>query len=154
MIARTLLWVKHEYVMGSSIYETTRQKLFGHGVRNTNDGRLTLVDKKLFLLFVKLERAQRSKYFDAVEAAVHAIEVYVKSIGKPQIALFAYMYVYFSDGTPKMTECDELLERGGVRKIKEYRRPVTDEEIAIAAWAGVKFDRYRDSFFHALHISR
>jgi len=140
--------------MGSSIYQTTRQRLFGHGVRNTSDGRLTLIDKRLFLLFVKLERAQRLKYFDAVEAAVHAIEAYAKSIGKPQLALFAYMYVYFSDGTPKMTESDEVLEGGGVRKTKEYRRPVTDEEIAIAAWAGVKFDRYRDSFFHALYINQ
>lgn len=140
--------------MGSSIYQTTRQKLFGHGVRNTNDGRLTLIDKRLFLLFVKLERARRLKCFDAVEAAVHAIEAYVKSIGKPQLALFAYMYVYFSDGTPKMTKYDEILEGGGVRKVKEYRRPVTDEEIAIAAWAGVKFDRYGNSFFRALNLDR
>ncbi|MDX8525521.1 hypothetical protein RFM68_13460 [Mesorhizobium sp. MSK_1335] len=91
------------------------------------------------------------KYFDAVESAVHAIEAYVKSIGKPQLALFAYRYVYFSDGTPKMTKLDEVVEDGGVRKIKEYRRPVTDEEIAIAAWAGVRLHRYETSFCRALY---
>ncbi|KRB29517.1 hypothetical protein ASD99_25060 [Mesorhizobium sp. Root695] len=146
--------MKHEYIMSLSIYHATKQKLLAHGVKNTEDGNLTLTDKRLFLLFVRLERARRSKCFEAVQAAVCAIETYAKSIGKRQVAIFAYMYMRFSDGTPKMTHLDETLEGGGVRKIKEYRRPVTDEEITIAAWARVKFDRYENSFFRALYSNR
>jgi len=140
--------------MGFSIYHYTKRKLLGHGVRNTDDGSLTLADKRLFLLFVKLERAQRGKSFEAVQAAVHAIEIYTGSIGKRHVAIFAYMYLRFSDGTPKMTHLDETLEGGGVRKTKDYRRPVIDEEIVIAEWAKVRFNRYENSFFRALHINR
>jgi uncharacterized membrane protein len=140
--------------MALSIYLATRKKLISHGVKNTPDGNLTLTDKGLFLLFVRLERAQRSKSFEAVQAAVQAIESYTQSIGKQYLTLFAYMYIYFSDGTPKLTKFDEILEDGGVRKTKEYRRAVTDEEIVISAWAALKFNRYRDSFFRALYSRR
>ncbi|WP_217578895.1 hypothetical protein [Mesorhizobium sp. GbtcB19] len=120
-------------------------------MNNAGDGNLTLLDRGLFLLFVKLERAQRLKSFEAVEAAVQSIERCTNSIGKRHLALFAYAYVYFSDGTPKMTERHEILEGEGVRKVKEYRRAVTDEEIAIAVWAQVKLNRYESSFRRALH---
>ena len=53
-----------------------------------------------------------------------------------------------------MTHLDETLEGGGVRKTKDYRRPVIDEEIVIAEWAKVRFNRYENSFFRALHINR
>lgn len=140
--------------MALSIYLATKKKLISHGVKNTPDGNLTLTDKGLFLRFVRLERAQRSKSFEAVQEAVQAIEIYTESIGKRYLALFAYMYIYFSDGTPKLTRPDEILKDGGVRKTKEYRRAVTDEEIVISAWAALKFDRYRDGFFRALYSRR
>ncbi|TIR17561.1 MAG: hypothetical protein E5X34_23335 [Mesorhizobium sp.] len=140
--------------MALSIYLATRKKLISHGVKNTPDGNLTLTDKGLFLLFVRLERAQRSKSFEAVQAAVQFIESHTESIGKRYLTLFAYMYIYFSDGTPKLTELDEILEDGGVRKTKEYRRAVTDEEIVIAAWGKVQFNRYENSFFRALYAHR
>ncbi|RUU53350.1 hypothetical protein [Mesorhizobium sp. M2C.T.Ca.TU.002.02.1.1] len=140
--------------MALSIYLATRKKLVSHGVRDTRDGNLTLTDRDLFVRFVKLERAQRLKSFEAVQAAVQSIEAYTNSIGKRYLALFAYMYLRFSDGTPKMTEADEALESGGVRKIKEYRRAVTDEEIVIAAWGTVQFNRYENGFFRALYAHR
>ncbi len=40
----------------------------------------------------------------------------------------AYLYLGFFDSTPKRTLIDEHLEDGGVRKCKEYRRQVSDEE--------------------------
>lgn len=50
-----------------------------------------------------------------------------------------------------MTTIDNGLEGDGMRITMEYRRAVTDEEIAIAAWAKVKFSRYGDSFFRVLY---
>ncbi|AZO57265.1 MAG: hypothetical protein EOS78_24960 [Mesorhizobium sp.] len=137
--------------MALSIYLATRRKLTLRGVKNTCDGNPILIDKDLFLLFVTLERALRSKSFDAVQAAVQAIESYATSIGKRYLVLFAYWYIHFSDGTPKMTTIDNGLEGDGMRITMEYRRAVTDEEIAIAAWAKVKFSRYGDSFFRVLY---
>jgi len=50
----------------------------------------------------------------------------------------AYIYLGFFDFTPKRIHKDEPLEDGGVRKCKEYRRQVSDEEVRIGLWARVK----------------
>ena len=141
--------------MSLSIYQFTYQKLFPSGVGNDSDKKIIFRDKYLFLLFVKLERARRLECFDAVHAAVSNIENYLKKIGKRHLMIFAYSYLYFfSDGTPNLTERDEVLNNGDIRKCKIYKKPATEEEIMIASWAGLKYRRYGPYFYRALEINR
>ena len=124
-----------------SIYQFVKEKLITHGVDKTPDGRLALTDQKLFSLFIDLERAAREGSFDTVQSASFRIEEYLSSLTKRQLMAFVYMYLKFSDFTPKRTLLDEHLEDGGVRKCKEYRRQVSDEETLIGLWASVKYDQ-------------
>ncbi|GAA6180675.1 MULTISPECIES: hypothetical protein [unclassified Shimia] len=123
------------------IYKYVKDKLITHGVENTSDGQLTLSDNKLFKQFVKLERASRSGSFDAVQAAVLEIETYLLAIEKRQLMVFAYMYLRFSDFTPKLTKPDENLGDGRVGKSYEFERQVSDEEMLIGLWAKVKYEQ-------------
>lgn len=102
--------------MSFSINGFVKQKMLAHGVRNTSDGMLTITGSRLFLDFVRLERAVRLQDFAAVQSSVGAIERRTLSMGKRHLALFAYMYLYFSDATPKYTHSDAALEGGGVRR--------------------------------------
>ena len=136
-----------------SIYKFVNRKLLGHGVRNTTDGQLTLTDRKLFLAIVRLERAVRQQDFAAVQLAVDAIESHCRSIGKQQVTLFAYMYLRFSDATPKYTHADQQMDGGVVRRTVDYRRKTSPTERLIADWSSVWLDRYSNAFFRALRQS-
>lgn len=137
----------------ASIYQFVKNKLAIHGVEKTKDGLLILNDQKLFALFVKLERAARSGSFDAVQTAVLEIESYLISIEKRQLMAFAYMYLKFSDFTPKLTRADEHLPDGCVRKSKDFLRQVTDEEMLIGLWATIKFDQEGEKFLRIVYAS-
>jgi len=123
----------------TSIYQFVKNKLGTHGVENTKGGLLVLSDKKLFLLFVALERAVRKSSFDAVQSVVLEIENYLSTIEKRQLMVFAYMYLRFSDLTPSQSELDEQLPDGRIRKSAVFSRRVTDEEMLIGLWARVKY---------------
>ena len=137
--------------MSLSIYQFTYRKLFPSGVSNDSDYQIIFRDKYLFLLFVKLERARRLQCFDAVHTAVTNIENYLKKIGKRHLVIFAYRYLYFfSNGTPNVTERDEVLKNGDIRKCKIYKKPTTEEEIMIATWAALKYHKYGPYFYRLL----
>ena len=135
------------------IYQFVRDKLVTHGVEGTKDGLLTLTDQKLFSLFVDLERAARESSFDAIQSAAVGIESYLISIGKRQLMAFTYMYLRFSDFTPKLTEPDELLPDGRVRQSRVYLSQVSDEEMLIGLWAKVKFDQEGEAFIRVIYAS-
>ncbi|TJV42804.1 MAG: hypothetical protein E5Y02_13005 [Mesorhizobium sp.] len=139
--------------MTASIYYIVKRKLISHGVKNFTDGKLTIVNKRLFLDFVQLERAIRKSDFDAVHSAVEAIDHRALSMGKRHLVLFAYMYARFSDGTPELTHSDVPLEGGGVRRTLDYRCTVSPTDRLIGDWAAVWYDQYSSSFFRALHQS-
>lgn len=125
----------------TSIYQFVKEKLITHGVKNTNDGLVTLTDQKLFSLFVDLERAKRNNSFDAVQSASLDIEKYLISLKKRQLLAFVYLYLRFSDLTPERTELDELLPDGKIRKSSVFSNKLTDEEMLIGLWAKVKYDQ-------------
>ena len=79
-------------------------------------GKIVLSNKKLFLLFVKLERARRLADFLYVQKCVHEIEQYTHSIHQQSLAVFAYMYLEL--GSAKKSEIDEEMEDGRLRKLK------------------------------------
>ncbi|MCI5086749.1 MAG: hypothetical protein MRY67_12590, partial [Rhodovulum sp.] len=64
---------------------------------------------------------------------------------------FVYMYLKFSDLTPRRTLLDEPLEDGGVRKCTEYRRHVSDEEALIGLWATVKYDHEGERLLRVIY---
>lgn len=137
-----------------SIYEFTKRKLISHGVQNTDDGKLTLSDKALFLLFVKLERARQTSDFEAIRLAVSRIENHVKEIGKHHLVLFGYMYIRFSTFTPKQLKYDYPSDKPGVTYSKYYERDLSGEEIAIGEWALAMCHRYERSMFRAIYGSK
>jgi len=134
-----------------SIYQYVRDKLLTHGVEKTKNGRLILSDQKLFSLFVGLERAKRSGSFDAVQAVTGAIESYLTPLNKKHLIAFAYLYLRFSDFTPKQLEPDERLPDGRVRKSAIFTIDVTDEQMLIWLWARVKFDEFGKHFLRAVY---
>ncbi len=136
-----------------SIYQFVKDKLATLGVEKTEDGLLTLSDQRLFLLFVELERAARQGSFDAVQVAALKIENYLISIEKRQLMAFAYMYLRFSEFTPKRTRADEHLPDGCVRKSKDFPRQVSDEEMLIGLWARVKFDQAGEKFLRVVYAT-
>ncbi|KPA23081.1 hypothetical protein shim_13750 [Shimia sp. SK013] len=133
------------------IYQFVKDKLMAHGVERTVDGQLTLNDQKLFALFVKLERAARDNRFDPVQSAALDIENYLISIGKRQLMAFVYLYLRFSDFTPKRTNADEYLESGWVRKSQDFLRQVSDEEMLIGLWAKVKYEQEGEKFLRVVY---
>ena len=137
----------------AAIYQFVKDKLTSHGVQKTEDGLLTLNDQKLFALFVKLERAARNGSFDSVQRATCEIENYLISIEKRQLIAFAYMYLMFSDFTPKLTRLDEHLPDGRVRKSKDFMRQVSDEEMLIGLWATVKYKKEGKRFLRTVYAS-
>ncbi|MPM43163.1 hypothetical protein SDC9_89836 [bioreactor metagenome] len=124
----------------SSLYKTTKAKLITHGVNRTADGRLVLTDVKLFSLFAKLERLKGMPSFDGVLEVCLEIETHVARLGKRQLIVFAYMYLSFSDLTPRLHERDEVFPDGKVRKSYIFDRTVSDEEMLIGLWARVKYE--------------
>jgi hypothetical protein len=124
----------------SSIYKTVKAKLITHGVDRTADGRLTLTDVELFSLFVQLERVKGIASFDGVLEVCTEIEARLAHLGKRQLIVFAYMYLSFSDLTPRIQEPDEVLPDRKVRKSYIFGRDVSDEERLIGLWARVKYD--------------
>lgn len=135
----------------SSIYQRVKAKLITHGVEKTKGGRLVLSDQRLFSLFVALERAMRSNSFDAVQLATNEIDCYLASLGKRQLMAFAYLYVRFSDFTPRATLADEHLPDGKVRKCATYATNVTNEQILIGLWARVKYDEVGERLLRAVY---
>lgn len=132
-----------------SIYEYTRMKLLANGAGNTVDGRLTLSDKSLFLMFVKLERARRLADFALVQSKVRAIESYLEALGKRHVSVFAYMYIRF-DGLTWKTKIEQGID-GEVNFHKTYRRMPSQEEIAIHEWAISWCSVYGDHFRRVLY---
>lgn len=140
--------------MRGSIYEFVKQKLISHGVDRTQDGLVTIENKYLFLGFVHLERAVRIADFDAVQCRVKIIDERACSLGKRHLIVFAYMYLYFSDGTPKKTHAEITTDDGTVLRSAEYRRAVTLEERLIADWGRLLFERCGDSLLRAVYASK
>ncbi|WFU06281.1 hypothetical protein QA648_24520 (plasmid) [Rhizobium sp. CB3171] len=133
-----------------SIYEFTRKKLKTHGVQNSHDGRIIFSDKRLFLMFVRLERARRFEDIVIVQKAVNEIASYCKSIGKPHLIIFSFMYLRFSDLTPHITHRGEVLSDGDIRYVKDYTRRLSQEEVAIGEWALSMFEKYERFFLRVI----
>ena len=140
--------------MQGSIYEFVRTKLISHGVDRTPDGLITLEDKQLFLSYVQLERAVRIADFNAVQSAVRRIDERIRSLGKRHLIVFAYLYLFISDGTPKMSHADITKDDGSVLRSVEYRRAVTPEERLIADWGRLWFERFGNSLLRAVYASK
>ncbi|NNE89144.1 MAG: hypothetical protein HKN27_13800 [Silicimonas sp.] len=138
-------------MMEQSIYQLVKDKLITHGVKKSDSGGLTLSDKKLFALFVDLERARQAGSFAAVTAAVQDIETYLLSINKQHLMAFAYMYLRFSDLTPKRVKLDEEPGDGTFIKSQVYTRDLTDEEILIGLWAKVKYEGEGEAFLRIVY---
>jgi hypothetical protein len=137
----------------SSIYEAVKTKLITHGVSSTADGRRTLNDARLFLLFVQLERAKRLAGFDGVLDACQKLETYLSLIGQQKLIVFAYMYLRFSELTPNKHELDETLQDGKVRKSAVYARAISDEERLIGLWATVKYEAVGTHLLRLIHAT-
>ena len=135
------------------IYRFVKDKLAIHGVEKTEDGALTLSDQKLFSLFVELERAARLGRFDTVLAAALKIETYLISIEKRQLMAFAYMYLRFSEFTPKRIRADEHLSDGCLRKSEDFSSQVSDEERLIGLWARVKYEQEGEKFLRVVYAT-
>lgn len=136
-----------------SIYQFVKDKLVSHGVEKTKDGLLTLNDQKLFAHFVKPERAARKGTFDSVQSVAQEIEKYLISIGKRELMAFAHIYLRFSDITPKLSNADEHLPNGGVKKSIEFVRQVSDEEMLIGLWATVKYDQVGEEYLRIVYAN-
>ncbi len=115
---------------------------------------ITIVNKRVFLDFVRLERAVRRADFDAVQSAVNKIDERAVSLGKRHLVVFAYMYLYFSDGTSRNTHVDIQMKDSGILRSVEYRRAVTSEERLIADWGRIQFEQFGKSFLQAVYASR
>jgi hypothetical protein len=139
--------------MSGSIYKSVRQKLISHGADRSPDGIITIKNKLVFLGFVQLERAVRIADFTAVQSAVKTISERVSSLGKQHLIVFAYMYLSFSDGTPKMTHSDVKIEGGGILRSVEYRRAVTPEERLIADWGHLRYNQLGRRMLGAVYAS-
>ena len=100
-----------------SIYEFTKQKLITHGVQKHQTAILVLTDKRLFLLFVKLERARRLADFGIIHARVDDIDSHTKTMGKPYLVIYAYMYIDFSKFTPRIIQLPIHLDNGDLRYV-------------------------------------
>lgn len=137
----------------ASTYQFVKDKLATHGVEKTEDGFLTLSDQRLFSLFVELERAARQGSFDTVQAAALKIENYLISIEKRQLMAFVYMYLRFSEFTPKRNRVDEHLPDGCVRKSYDFSRQVSDEERLIGLWASVKYKQEGEKFLRVVYTT-
>lgn len=124
----------------SSIFEAVKSKLITHGVERTVDGSLTLSDARLFSLFVQLERAKRMASFDGVLKVFKEIETHLALLEKRQLVVFAYMYLRFSELTPRTHELDETLPDGKFRKSSIFDTAISDEEQLIGLWATVKYE--------------
>lgn len=133
-----------------SIYEFTRKKLKSHGVDFSQDGRITLSDRHLFLIFVRLERARQLSDLCIIKECVETINDYCKHLGKPHLVIFAYMYLRFSSCTPKFTHLPQPLADGNIRYIKDYERDVSQSEIAIGEWATYMYNKYARHFLRIL----
>lgn len=105
------------------------------------------------MLFVKIERAKRQENFSRILEIVEEMEAYLISIGKRQLIVFVYMYLKFSDLGPKLRELDEDLPNGRVRKACIFNRHVSDEEILIGLWAGVKFTQLGYYYLRVVYSS-
>ena len=135
------------------IYCHVKAKLLTHGVENTRDGRLTISDRRLFLCFVRIERAVRLDDFETVRRSIQHLEGYASRIGKRHLVLFAYMYLAFSDGSPWKIQRDQQLKDGVVRKTFDYRREVSPNERLIADWAKLWYLSNARRFFRALYAN-
>ncbi len=134
-----------------SIYAFTKEKLLTHGVHSSANGRVILSDKHLFLLFVKLERARRLADFCAVHSSVEEIASYTRKIGKVHLLMFAFLYIRFTEMTPRVIHGSEQLDNGDVRYIKDYGRAVSQQQIAIGEWATAMYTKYERHFFRAIY---
>ncbi len=137
-----------------SIYAFTKEKLLTHGVQNSANGRVILNDKRLFLLFVKLERARRLADFNAVHSSVEEIASYTKKIGKVHLLMFAFLYMRFTEMTPRVIHRREQLDNGDVRYIKDYGHVLSQQQIAIGEWATAMYAKYERHFFRAIYSNR
>lgn len=132
-----------------SIYVVTRAKLELHGAGRNATSRTILQDKKLFLLFVKLERATQTQDIELIQKSIEYIAIYLNSINKYYLIIFAYMYLYFSDYST-INPLPEPLDNGWTRYKTDHSRQLSDEERTIHDWAGHMFHRYSNHFYRAL----
>ena len=135
-----------------SIYAHTKCRLQSHSVEKTADGRLTLSDHRLFLLFVNLERGVRAKDFAYAQSAVDALKVYLEGINKRHLLVFAYMYLGFSFGGSSLQI--ENGPEGKMTRTKTFQRHLCEDEILIKEWAWLMFKRCeRQHFFSIVYRS-
>lgn len=133
------------------LYDYVRAKLIRHGVENSEDGRLILADKRLFLRFVGLERAVRDGSFDAVRARVDDIERHAIAIGRRQVAFFACMYLSLSYLAPRRYHLSTANPDGTLRTCLDYDSEVSDEERLIGDWARIVYHKFSKYYLRAIY---
>ena len=121
---------------------------------NTRDGLLTLDDKVLFKLFIRLERSVRGSDFDEILKIAQEIEEYLLQIRKHQIMAFVYLYLKFGRFTPHITEREELLDDQGIKKSYIFRSDISEEERLIGLWANVKYEQVGQRMLRVVYRSR
>lgn len=134
-----------------SIYQFVKDKLITHGATKTEDGLITVNNKVLFKMFVRLERSKSEPDFDKVLAVASEIDSYLISIGKRQVMAFVYMYLHFSDLTVNRWEIDEVLPDGRIRKSGVFVRDISDEERLIGLWATVKYHQIGEKYLQLVY---
>lgn len=97
-------------------------------------------------MFVRLERARTFGDIFIIQKVADEIASYCRVIGKPHLMIFAFMYLRFSDLTPHVTHNGELLADGDIRYVKDYKRRLSQEEIAIGEWALSMYEKYERYF--------
>lgn len=101
-----------------------------------------LADKKLVLLFVELERADRSVDFEQVESAISRMRRYLKRHNKDHLLIHGYQYVgFFLDGTRSKFASDKN-GSGWCKLTFQYSRQVSREEHIIRQWAFLMYQRH------------
>lgn len=91
--------------------------------------------------------------FDGVLEVCAEMEAYLAHLGKRQLIVFAYMYLYFSELAPRVREIDETLQNCRVRKSVIFARAISDDEQLIWLWASVKYNRVGDQLLRVVYAN-
>ncbi|GEM_PF-5297149 len=133
-----------------SIYVTTRNNLIKNGVEQTKAGRTILLDRKLFLYFVNIERALRPADFELIQKCIVEMQIYLNVINKPQLIMFAYRYIIHHGIHHKGVEQKEL-ENGWFSYGMVYSHKPTKDERAIYTWITYLYDRYHRHYERSIY---
>jgi hypothetical protein len=135
--------------MSGSIYSHVRRRL---AVHSGNDPK-ALANRTLVILFVQLERAQRSGDFLEVQNAVARIERHLAEIGQRYRVVYAYMYLSLQT----LEGLERQHNNAGAGRFAltytDYYGNRTDR-LLISIWAENLFERYRNHFLPACYRDR